>query len=343
MAGERVAAGPGVATAAPATATAAAAAPVAAPATAAASTATRTPATIRPAARRGLLRSRPGMSWLGLAVAAVLVVYYAVIFVVPFGMAIWLSMQNWDFILDPISVGLANYQSAMADPYFWMALRVTATFSLAIVTVGLVLQLGLAVLIGALPSRPQRLFLVIYYLPVVVPTVVAVILWRWLYLPAGGPLNELLARVGLPEQPFLNSPDQALGAVVVMVVWTYIGTGTVLFVAGIHNIPRELFEAAELDGAGMWQRFRSVTLPLLTPVIFYQVVVSVIATVQMFEQLYLVQAPSFSTRTLSVYTYELGFRTLNLGYGAAVSVLIFLLLLVVTVVQLRSYRVSWEY
>lgn len=288
-------------------------------------------------------RPRPGLSWLGLGTAIVLVIYYAAIFVVPFGMAVWLSLQNWDFIMEPLYVGLANYRGAVADPYFWKALRVTVTFSAAIVTIGLSLQLLLALLLSQLPSRPQRLFLVVYYLPVVVPSVVAVILWRWLYLPQGGPLNELLVRIGLPEQPFLNSPGQALWAVIVMVVWTYIGTGTVLFVAGIHNIPRDLFEAAELDGADVWQRFRSIMLPLLRPVIFYQVVVSIIATVQMFEQLYLVQAPSFSTRTLSVYTYELGFKTLNLGYGAAVSVLIFVLLLAVTVVQLRSYRVSWEY
>ena len=304
-------------------------------------------ATIDPAAwarRRGRpARRRQSVSYLGVGMALFLVAYFALIFIVPFGTAIWLSFQNWDFIVDPLYVGWANYNTALRDPYFWKAARVTAMFSLAVVAVGLTLQLLVAVFLSQLPSRPQRIFLVIYYLPVVVPSVVSIILWKWLYLPAGGPLNSILASLGLPEQPFLNSPNQALWAVVAMVVWTYLGTGTVLFLAGIHNIPKDFFEAAALDGASLWRRFRDIMLPLLAPIIFYQVVVSIIATVQTFEHLYLMDAPSFSTRTLTVYTYELGFQTLNLGYGAAVSVFIFLLLLVVTVVQLRYYKISWEY
>ena len=280
---------------------------------------------------------------LALGTALFLLVFYGVIFVIPFGTSIWLSFQNWDFIVTPKYVGIRNYDRALHDSYFWQALRVTLLFSVGEIAIGIGLAVLVAVLLSRLRSRPQRFFLALFYLPVITPGVVSILLWRWLYAPNGGALNGLLNALGLPSQPFLNSNTQALWCIIAMVIWANLGTGAVLFLAGINDIPQSLFEAAMLDGAGFWQQVWHLILPLIRPVLFYQVVVSVIGTVQAFDVFFLMPGPGFSTRTLALYTYQLGFQTLNLGYGAAVSIIIFLLLLGATVFQLQRYRASIEY
>ena len=289
---------------------------------------------------RPTTRKWRNVSGLGLGTGIFLLVYYIVIFVVPFGTAIWLSFQNWDFIVDPTYVGLRNFEHAITDDYFWKAFKVTVIFSVVEIAIAVVLALMVALGINQLGSRFQRFYLALFYLPVVVPSIVSILLWRWLYLPNGGAINTVLGRFGLPDQPFLNSSSQALWCVIAMVVWANVGGAAIIFFAGINEVPVVLIEAARLDGARLWQQTWDVILPLLRPVLFYQIVVSVIGTVQMFEQFYLLNGPSFSTRTLAVYTYELGFRTLNLGYGAAVSIFIFFFLLVATVVQFRRVRGS---
>jgi len=284
--------------------------------------------------------SRPfrNVSVMGIAVALGLVAYYAVVFVFPFYRAIWLSFHNWDFIVDPIPVGFRNYERAFREEYFWKALRVTVMFSVAEIAAGILASFLVALGISQLKNgKLQRAFLGVFYLPVVIPSIVTVLLWRFLYLPSGGAFNSVLERLGIPVQPFLNSPDQALWCIVLMVVWANLGGSAIIFFAGINEVSTDLLEASRLDGAGLWRQTIDVIVPIIRPIFFYQIVVSVIGTVQMFEQFYLLSGPAFSTRTLAVYTYELGFKTLNLGYGAAVSILIFLLLLIATIVQFRQF------
>lgn len=282
-------------------------------------------------------RSWRSVSWLGIGYGVFLLIYYGAIFIFPFGMALWLSFHNWDFIVEPRFIGLRNYQRMLGDSYFWQALRVTGQFAAIEIVISTVLAILLAFMLSRLRSRQQRGILALYYLPVITPSVVTVLLWSWLYIPNGGALNVLFGYFGIAPQPFLNSVDQALYCIIVMVVWASVGGATILFLAGINDVPEELLDAAKLDGAGMWMQFWYLILPLIRPVIFYQVVVSLIGAVQMFEQFLLMPGPGFSTRTLSIYIYQLGFQNLNLGYGAAVSIFMFLLLLAATVVQLHYY------
>jgi multiple sugar transport system permease protein len=275
---------------------------------------------------------------LAVVVALALLVYYAIIFIIPFGVGIWLSFQNWDFIVDPKFVGWRNYERALDSPYFWQSVRTTLIFSVAEITIALLVTLTLAFVLSRLRSVPQRVFLGLFYLPVITPSVVTVLLWRWLYLPNNGGFNAAVEWLHLPQQPFLSSNSQALWAIVAMVVWANFGTGTVLYLAGINEIPDHLLEAATLDGATVRQQFMHIILPLLRPIIFFNVVVSIIATVQMFEQFYLMSGPGFSTRTVALYTYELGFQSVDLGYGAAVSMLMFIGLLAVTIIQFWRFR-----
>ena len=275
--------------------------------------------------------------------SAAILVFYTIIFIIPFGTGIWLAFQNWDFITTPKFVGLRNFGRAFTDQYFWWALQKTLLFSVVEIALGLTLALLFALALSQILGKWQNIYLSLYYLPVITPLVVSLYLWRWLYRPTGGAFNTLLSSVGLPEQPFLASPQQALWAITAVIIWAHLGTGIVLFLAGINDVPESLFEAARLDGAGFWQSFFKITMPLIRPVLVYQMVVSVIGTVQMFEAFFLIPGPGFSTRTLALYTYELGFRALNLGYGAAVSLIIFVMLLGATVFQLRRWQIQWEH
>lgn len=298
---------------------------------------------VTPSKQAPWLRSLRKASPLGMLVGAGLLIYYSIIFVIPFVTAIWLSFQNYDFIDDPVYIGLSNYQRAFTDSYFWQAFETTVVFSVVEICVGISVALGIAFLLSRAIGRLQRVFLALYYLPVVVPTVVTVLLWGFLYSPQGGVFNSLLGGIGLPQQQFVNDPSEALWSVTAMIIWAYLGGGIVLFLAGINNVPPQVMEAAYLDGAGLWSLFRHVIMPLIRPILVYQVVVSVIGTVQIFTEFFLMQGPGYSTRTLAVYTYQLGFQNMDLGYGAAVSIIIFLLLIVATVVQLRRLQVTWDY
>ena len=293
--------------------------------------------------KQGLLWRWRRTSPLALIYATAVLIFYTTIFLIPFGTAIWLSFQNWDFLTTPKFVGLRNFAKALSDAYFWQALKVSLLFSAVEITLGVGLALLLALALSHVRNKPQRFFLVLYYLPVVTPTVASIYLWRWLYRPTGGTLNALLATFGLPEQLFLASPSQALWSITAMVIWANVGGAAVILLAGMNDVPESLYEAARLDGAGFWQMFFKITLPLIRPVLIYQVVVSVIGTVQLFEPFFLIPGPGFSTRTLSLYTYQLGFQTLNLGYGAAVSLIIVVLLLFATVFQLQRWQVNWEH
>lgn len=279
-----------------------------------------------------------GVSGLGVGIALFLLVYYAVLFVLPFARAVWLSFHNWDFIVEPIYIGSRNYERVITDDYFWQAARVTLVFSVSEIAIGLTVAFLVALGISQLRSGIlQRFYLGLFYLPVVIPSIVVILLWNWMFLPTGGAVNSMLSTIGIPQQPFLESSSQALWCIVLVVVWSHLGGAAIIFFAGINDVPGDLLDAARLDGAGRWQQTFHIILPLLRPVILYQVIVSVVGTVQMFEFFYLMSGPGFSTRNLAVYTYELGFTTLNLGYGATVSMFIFVALIAATGYQFRRY------
>jgi len=302
------------------------------------------------AALQAVKPRRSGLIWrfrraspLALIFASAVTIFYLTIFIIPFGTAIWLSFQNWDFLTKPKFVGLRNFAKIFADAYFWQALKTTVLFSVVEITIGVSVALLLALAFSQLIGKTRNVFLSLYYLPVITPSVVAIYLWSWLYRPTGGAFNSFLSRIGIPDQPFLASPDQALWCITVMVIWANVGGAAVLLLAGMNDVPESIYEAATLDGAGFWATFFRITMPLIRPVLVYQVVVSVIGTVQLFDPFLLMPGPGFSTRTLALYTYELGFKSLNLGYGAAVSLIIFVLLLFATVYQLQRWKINWEH
>jgi multiple sugar transport system permease protein len=291
------------------------------------------------------------IAWAGPAFALPHLVLFTVFLLVPVLYGFFISLHSWHVLArtHPL-VGLANYRAALADDIFWIAVRNTAYFVVRVVPAGnlgsLLLALGLAGL-----RRFSTFYKVVYYLPVVISIAVVAVLWRWLYNTEIGLLNMYLHRVvsalrglGLPlpafePVPWLARPHWVMPSIALMSIWWGAGGNMVLYLAGIHNIPDDYFEAATLDGANGWQRFWSVTWPLLRPTTLFCLVFSVLGAFQIFGQSYVLFAPGSgparSGLTLALYMYLQGFNQYQLGYGAAVAYLLFAIVLVLTAIQFR--------
>lgn len=281
----------------------------------------------------------------GLLLALPSVVLILVFFFGPVLYGLWLSLTDFDLyaIADPSSarfVGVGNYGNALASPEFWNALKVTLWYALVGAPVSVAVSLAAALLVDSHLTRWKPFFRAVYFAPVVTTLVAVAIVWRYLYQPQYGLVNELLARFGIPRVDWLGDPHWALPAILVLAVWKNFGYNLLIFVAGLQAVPRELHEAAQLDGASGWQRFRHVTLPELAPVMLFVSVTTAINYFQLFAEPYVMTqgGPLRSTTSLVLLMYEQGFRWWRLGYAAALAFLLFAVILVATFVQLRLQR-----
>jgi multiple sugar transport system permease protein len=192
------------------------------------------------------------------------------------------------------------------------------------------------------------IYRVMFFLPFVTSTIAISWVFRWLYQPRIGLINVLLSTFSLPQQPFLRSTDQALYSIMAVVIWQGLGFAVIIFLAGLKQIPRVYYEAAKVDGANRWQSFRKITLPLLNPVIVYLVVLQSIGFLRMFAEVLAMTpqgdgGPLNSTTTVVLRVYREAFQRLNMGYASTLTVILFLIILVVTVIQLRVLRRNIEY
>lgn len=259
------------------------------------------------------------------------------IFVVyPILHAFYLSFHRYSLLEAPIWAGLNNYRSLLEDTRFLKAIGNTFLFALMTVPVGTVASLLLAVLINQ-PLRGIYFFRTAYYLPVVTSFVAVSFIWLWLYDPNFGVLNQLLGAVGLPTPSWLRSPDTALLSIAILSIWKNAGYNMVIFLAGLQGIPEYLYEAAEIDGANGLQRFWYITVPMLSPTTFFVFVVYFIGALQMFTQSWILTqgGPLDSTLTVVYLVYQNGFEYLKMGYAAAMSVVLFLLIAIVTYINTR--------
>jgi multiple sugar transport system permease protein len=271
------------------------------------------------------------------SVALILVFFFG-----PVLYGLWLSLTDFDIyaIGDPSTsrfVGLANYTGALTNTEFWNALKVTLWYALVGAPVSVAVSLATALLVDAQTTRFKPFFRAVYFAPVVTTLVAVAIVWRYLYQPQYGLVNALLHRFGVPVIDWLGDPHWALPSILVLAVWKNFGYNLLIFVAGLQNVPRELHEAAQLDGANGWQRFWNVTLPELAPVFLFVSVTTMINYFQLFAEPYVMTqgGPLRSTTSLVLLMYEQGFRWWRLGYAAAVAFLLFAVILVATAVQMR--------
>ncbi len=275
--------------------------------------------------------------------------FFLFIRIVPTISALQVSFYQWDMLSDERPfVGLNNFQTLAGDQVFRTALGNTLKYVVLGVPIGLVLALAIALALTRI-RHLAGLFRTLYFVPFVTSLVAVSWVWRWLLQPQRGSINELLGAIGIPSQPFLQSTSQALPSIVAVNVWHDLGFQIVIFLAGLHAIPDVYYEAARLDGASRWALFRHITLPLLNPTVVFLAVTSAISSLQVFTQIQNMSAqgtggPLNSTLSLVLYVYQKAFGgAYQMGYAAAMTVVLFALILVVTLLQLRFLSRRYEY
>jgi multiple sugar transport system permease protein len=251
------------------------------------------------------------------------------------------SFTEYSVIEPPDWVGLDNYRRMFsADPAFWLALKNSAIFALISVPLKIVIALGLALLLNQ-GLRGIGIYRTIFYLPALVPPVAATIVFLLLLSPRGGPVNTLLARIGVSAPDWFNDPLWAKPALILLALWP-LGVETLTFLAGLKEVPQDLIEAAQLDGAGGWRRFWGVVLPLLTPVLLFNLIIGIIGSFQVFTQALVIGGvngePLESTLMFVVLIYRNAFRYFSMGYAAALSVILFLLVVLLSLVVFKTSR-----
>jgi multiple sugar transport system permease protein len=247
-----------------------------------------------------------------------------------------ISLTTWDLLSDPVFVGFDNYVELLTDDsLFRTVLWNTFYFTVVSVPASTAIALGLALLFNT-GLRAVPLFRTAYFLPVITATVVVALVWRWFFNPDFGILNYVLYQLGVDSPPnWLASRTWAMPSVIILSVWKQVGYNMVIFLAGLQAIPATLYEAAAIDGAGRWARFRNITLPMLTPTTFFVLVISIIGSLQVFDAVLVLTdgGPANATRTMVYHIWEEAFVFLEMGYAAAVAWILFLFVFLVTVVQ----------
>jgi multiple sugar transport system permease protein len=261
----------------------------------------------------------------------------------PILMAALLSFTSWDLITPPEWVGFGNYLRAYNDELFVKSMGNTVYYTLGTVPVGVFLSLLLAI------AMNQKLhgivfYRTLYFLPIVSSIVTISLLWTWIYYPDFGILNYLLRLVGLDPINWLQSSAWAMPAIIIMSIWAGLGYNMVILLAGLQGIPEELYDAAHIDGAGHVQTFWYITIPMLSPVIFFVVVLSLIGSFQVFSSAYVMTqgGPLNSTLTIVYLIFNQGFRYFRMGYSSALAVVLAVVILVLTLIQLRLQS-RWIY
>jgi multiple sugar transport system permease protein len=285
------------------------------------------------------LSSKRAAPWLFLAPAML----FAVVFLLlPVVFAAYISLTAWDSLSPPRWMGLKNYQYLFAtDPIFLKTLRQTLYFALGTMLIGVPLALALSYALSR--ARLQGVWRVLYTLPMVTNIVAVGFIFWFVFRQTDGLLNRLLALAGLPGPGWLTDPSLAMVSAILVYVWMELGRNMLLFMAGLGSIDESYYEAARLDGAGAWQLFRFVTLPLLKPTILFVVITGFISGMSYFTLMLVLfpgtqGGPSRAALTTGQYMYQMAFEDLRMGRASAVSYVLFALVLVVTLIQLRLLR-----
>ncbi len=256
----------------------------------------------------------------------------------PMLISLWTSFTDWDLLTDPQWVGLENYRSLATDPTFIQSIKVTLAYTAAYVPLDLAGGLLLALLVRP-RLRGIGIYRTIFYLPTVFSGVAFVVVWLWMLNPNGGLINLVLRWFGIEGPRWLLDPKYALWSLVMMSFWGW-GRSMALYLGGMQSIPGELYEAAAMDGAGNFRQFFKITLPLLSPIIFFNLVLSIISTFQSFTSAFVATngGPLDSTLFLVLYIYRQAFEYFHMGYAAALAWVLFAIILVLTLVLLRSQK-----
>jgi multiple sugar transport system permease protein len=239
-------------------------------------------------------------------------------------------------------IGLRNYLNLFQDPLFWQALKNTFYFVIVAGPLSIAVSLGAAMLLNSRLVKFKAIFRLTYFIPVVTTLVAVAIVWRFIYHPRFGILNYLLGFLKIQPIDWLGNPDWAMPAIILMAVWKNFGYNMIIFIAGLQSIPEYLYEAAVVEGANGWQKFKNITLPMLAPTTLFVSVITMIGFFQLFAEPYIMTQGGPLNRTLSIvqYMYQEGFRWWNMGYSAAIAFVLFFIIFAGTLIQFRLQKFS---
>lgn len=260
---------------------------------------------------------------------------------IPLLSALYYSFTDYDLLTHANWVGLANYQELWHDPLWFKSLSVTLTYALISVPLGLLGSLGLALLLNR-EVVGVRLWRAIFYLPVIFPAVASALIWSNMFNPQDGLFNFILVHLHLPPYTWFQEPESALPSMIVLGLWG-IGSPMLIWISGLRSVPEQLYEAARIDGANMWQQFYHVTLPMLSPVLFFNTVIGLIGSLQVFTQVQVITqgGPLHATFFIVIYIYQEAFQNFRMGYASAIAWMLFLLIGGLTLLLFRTSR--WVY
>jgi multiple sugar transport system permease protein len=257
-----------------------------------------------------------------------------------------LGFMEYDMALPPHFVGLSNFQELFQDPLFYTSLGNTLYIVALAVPLGMITAFGMALLLNQ-KVRGQSIYRTFYYIPSIVPAVASAALWLYVLQPQWGLLNALLEAVGIPGPGWLASEVWSKPAIIMLMIWSS-GGNMIIYLAGLQDIPKEYYEAAQIDGANAFQQFISVTLPLMTPTIFFTVIMGIIGTFQVFSSIFVLTdgmgGPVNSTLVYLIYLYRNAFSFFRMGYSSAMAWVLFVIILALTIINFRfaKYWVHYE-
>lgn len=286
--------------------------------------------------------SQTAAAWMFLAPALTAI---AVFFGIPVIGALIMSFTDFDiYALGNLSVvrfvGFENYTRILETPLFWTALKNTFYFVLVGGPLSVGASLGAALMVSSRLARFKSFFRTVYFLPVVTSLVAVAVVWRYLFHPAHGLLNYVLSWFGVATIDWLGNPDVAMPAIILLAVWKNFGYNMMIFIAGLQNIPDDLYEASYIDGAGAWKQFVNITIPMLAPTTIFVVIITIIGYFQLFAEPYVMTqgGPLNATTSIVLLMYEQGFRWWSMGFAAAIAFVLFAIILLFTLLQLYLRR-----
>ena len=303
------------------------------------------PLPVAPMRRRDSMRSREALS--GLAFVAPFIVGFVVFSALPMLASLVLSLTDFDPRRpgEVRFIGLGNYANMLRDPILLESLWVTVRFALLVVPLSLAFALAVAMLVNSTLLAGRSVFRTLFYMPMQIPIVASTVVWIGVLNASNGWLNYALEAVGIPGPNWLHSTIWVGPALALMGLWG-IGNMMLIFLAGLQSVPSELYDAAKVDGAGPWGRFRHVTVPMISPVLFYNLIIALIATFQYFTQAYVISNgrgdPDRATLFFNLNLYREAFTFFNMGYASALAWLLFVIVLALTIVLFRTAG-SWVY
>jgi len=300
--------------------------------------------------KKSVLSKLNEQKWSFLFIAPAVLLF--VVFVLgPLVASFYWSFTDYNAIHAPKWVGLDNYRNIFFhDPRFWKSIRNTIFYTVGVIPTGVALSLMLAIAVDQ-QIRFKNFFRIIYFIPSVTSIIAISVIWKWMF--AGekyGLINYFLMQIGLKPVDWLMSPVWTLPAIMIMSIWAGIGYNMILFLAGLQTIPTTVYEAADIDGANMWEKFWRITLPLLKPTMVFVVIMGLITSFQVFESIYIMTEAEFgiggvldSALTVVAYLYDMGFRKFQMGYASALGYIVFAVVFTITLINIKFVKTRVEY